>query len=35
MAPVDEEKRYPGIGLAIAFGTGFLFWGSILYWICS
>jgi hypothetical protein len=32
MAPI-EEKRYPGIGLALAFGTGLLFWGSLFYWL--
>ena len=32
MAPV-EEKRYPGIGLAISFGFGFLFWGTVIYLI--
>ncbi len=28
-----EEKRYPGIGLLIAFGTGFLFWGTLAWLI--
>lgn len=28
-----EEKRYPGIGLLIAFGTGILFWGTVFYFI--
>jgi hypothetical protein len=27
------EKRYPGIGLLIVFGTGFLFWGVVLYFV--
>lgn len=29
-----EEKTYPGIGLMIAFGTGFLFWGAVFYAAC-
>lgn len=28
-----EEKRYPGIGLLLTFGTGFIFWGTVLYLI--
>lgn len=30
---VGEEKRYPGIGLLIAFGTGIAFWGTVAYFI--
>lgn len=26
------EKRYPGIGLALAFLTGGLFWGAVLWY---
>ncbi len=28
-----EEKRYPGIGLLLAFGSGAIFWGTLLYFI--
>lgn len=27
----QEEKRYPGIGLLIALGTGLAFWGTVAY----
>lgn len=30
----QKEKQYPGIGLLIAFGTGFLFWGSVFFFAC-
>jgi len=26
-----KEKTYPGVGLLIAFGTGFLFWGAVAW----
>lgn|SRR5574337_1539664 len=26
-----EEKKYPGVGLLLAFGTGFLFWGAVAW----
>lgn len=28
-----QEKTYPGVGLLLAFGTGFIFWGTVLYFI--
>jgi hypothetical protein len=30
---VEEEKRYPGIGMLIAFGTGIAFWGTVAWLI--
>jgi hypothetical protein len=27
----EDPKRYPGIGLLIAFGSGILFWGFVAY----
>jgi len=27
----EDPKRYPGIGLLIAFGFGFAFWGFVAY----
>jgi hypothetical protein len=26
-----EERRYPGVGLILSFGTGLLFWGFVAY----
>jgi hypothetical protein len=28
-----EERRYPGVGILLALGTGLLFWGTIAYFI--
>lgn len=33
-SPLHQEKTYPGVGLLIAFGTGFLFWGTVLFFAC-
>lgn len=30
---VEEEKRYPGVGLVIAFSFGLAFWGFVAYLI--
>lgn len=31
LPPIHDEKRYPGIGLAIVLVTGGLFWGGLLW----
>ena len=28
---VVKEKRYPGVGLLLTFGTGLLFWSTLAY----
>lgn len=31
---MNQEKTYPGVGLLLTLGTGFLFWGSLAWLIC-
>jgi hypothetical protein len=28
---MKQERTYPGVGLLITLGSGFLFWGSLAY----
>jgi hypothetical protein len=30
-----SETTYPGVGLLLAFGTGFIFWGAVAYIVTS
>jgi len=30
---MNNERTYPGVGLLITLGSGFLFWGSLAYMV--